>query len=206
VFRDLLRFLELSSPARDVQASLLCISQQVNERYDGRFKELLNMLDKSINSLVVSLRWIAMTTLALMMIFITIGVISRNFFTPLVGDVEIVRLGMIVLIMFSLAYTQKIDGHISIGIIVDKFPKKGQDAFDILGHLLNIVITSTIGFIFWGVAINHKSTMKLSTDLLNIPFYPFDFIIAIGFLLWTLVALLKLLRSIQHLIPRKETK
>lgn len=160
------------------------------------------MLVKSINNLINIAKWLALVTMALMMIFITIGVISREFFTPILGDVEIVRLGMVVLIMFGLSYTQNIDGHISIGIIVDKFPKKGQYALDIFSYLLNLFITLIIGIIFIGVGMEHKDSMRLSTDLLNIPYYPLDFIVVIGFFIWTLAALLKLINSIHLFITQ----
>lgn len=165
------------------------------------------MFTKTINSLTKYAKWLALITMGIMMLFIAIGVLSRIFFTPIVGDVEIVRLGMVILIMFGLSYTQSIDGHISIGLIVDKLPQKVQYGLDIFGSLLNFLITMIIGFIFIGVGIEHKTTLPLSTDLLSIPFYPFDFIIVIGFFMWGLEAMLKVITSITNYIqvnkPRK---
>lgn len=160
------------------------------------------MLSTSIHNLTRISKWLALGTMALMMLFIALGVISRTFFTPILGDVEIVRLGMVVMIMFGLSYTQNIDGHISIGLIVDKFPQKIQSALDVFGYLLNFIITIIIGIIFIGVGMDHKDTMPLSTDLLSIPYYPFDFIIVIGFFLWGLEALLKLISSIHDFIKK----
>lgn len=158
------------------------------------------MFSKTVNSLTRYAKWLALITMGMMMLFIAIAVLTRMFFTPIVGDVEIVRLGMVILIMFGLSYTQNIDGHISIGLIVDKLPQKIQYALDIFGSLLNFLITMVIGFIFIGVGMEHKTTMPLSTDLLSIPYYPFDFIIVIGFFMWGLEALLKVITSITNFI------
>jgi TRAP-type C4-dicarboxylate transport system permease small subunit len=164
------------------------------------------MFSKTINSLTRYAKWLAVITMGLMMLFIAIAVLARMVFTPIVGDVEIVRLGMVIMIMLGLSYTQNIDGHISIGLIVDKLPQKIQYALDIFGSLLNFLITMMIGFIFIGVGMEHKTTMPLSTDLLSIPYYPFDFIIVIGFFLWGLEALLKVITSITNFIQAGKTR
>lgn len=154
------------------------------------------MFAKTINQITNVTKWLALATMAFMMFFITVAVVSRTFFSPIVGDVEIVRLGMVVLIMFGLAYTQKVDGHISIGLLVDRFPIKWQKALDIFAALLTLIVTITIGFIFIGVSEMHRVEMPLTTDLLGIAFYPFDFIIVVGFILWGLEALLRLAKAI----------
>jgi len=155
------------------------------------------VLAKTINQITHVTKWLALATMGFMMLFITFAVLSRTLFTPIVGDVEIVRLGMVVLIMFGLAYTQNVDGHISIGLLVERFPIKIQQFLDIFGSLLTLVITITIGVIFVNVGQMHRTEMPLTTDLLGIPFYPFDFIIVIGFILWGLEALLRLIIAIQ---------
>ena len=168
------------------------------------------MLTNIIHFLTKIIKFIALSTMALMMIFITIGVVSRLLFTPIVGDIEIVQLGMIILIMGGLAYTQHIDGHISIELIVDKLPIKAQKVFDAIGCLFTLGVALTISFIYLEVTINHKNHMILSTNLLEIPYYPLDFIIFLGFLMWGLESLLKLINSIlaifQPVISESEVK
>lgn len=138
-----------------------------------------------------------------MMSFIAVAVISRAIFVPIIGDVELVKLGMVILIMCGLAYTQHVDGHISIGLVVDKLPIKVQKALDVFANLLIMIVAMTISLVFINVGIKHKTELQLSTDLLSIPFYPFDFIIVLGFAMWSLESLLKLIKSVNDLI--KET-
>ncbi|MFC2949399.1 TRAP transporter small permease [Virgibacillus sediminis] len=160
-------------------------------------------LAKVINTLSNLLRSIALLTMAFMMFFITAAVFSRLLFTPIIGDVEVIQLGMVVLIMCGLAYTHQVNGHISIEFIVKKFPNKAQYLINILAQLLTLIATLVVTFIYIEVAFNHKNHMHLSTGLLEIPYYPFDFIIVLGFLMWGLEALLKLIYSIMELFTSK---
>ena len=66
-------------------------------------------------------KWIAIITMAGMIVFTTFAVISRNFHHPIVGDVELLQLGMVVLIMFGLAYSQRQEAHVAIGLLVVVF-------------------------------------------------------------------------------------
>lgn len=160
----------------------------------------MKLFTKIITTLSNVLRYIAITVMTLMMLYITVAVISRLLFTPLMGDIELVQLGMVVLIMLGLAYTQQIDGHISIEVISDRLSKKSNFYLDAIGSLLTFITTIIIAYIYFQVMNNHRTTMQLSTDLLGIPYWPFDFIIFLGFLIWSLEALLKFIRAIISLV------
>lgn len=158
----------------------------------------LKLFSKIIETLTNITRYIALTAMALMMFFISFAVISRIIGFPIIGDVELVQIGMVILIMCGLAYTQQSGGHISIGLIVDKFPVKVQKIFDIVSDLLTTIVTLMIAVIYFEVAMNHKNHMQLSTNLLEIPYYSIDFIIILGFTMWGLEALLKIFKSLVY--------
>src|SRR5690625_581781 len=117
------------------------------------------------------------------MFFITYSVICRALFKPVVGDTEIVKLGMVALIMFGIAHSQAEDSHISIGLFVDKFNRKTQQIIDIIAYLSTCLVCFIISFVSFNIAINNMMNFSKTTDLLAIPLYPFRFIISIGFLL-----------------------
>lgn len=149
-----------------------------------------------VNALTTITRYIALGTMSAMMLFITYAVISRTLFTPIMGDIELVQLGMVIIIMCGLAYTQQAGGHIAIGLIVDKLNESKQKLLDILASLLTALITLVIGYIYIHVALKHKNQMQLTTNLLEIPYYLFDFIIVLGFVMWSLESFLKFVTSI----------
>jgi len=125
-----------------------------------------------------------------MMFVIAVVVILRAMSIPVVGDYELTEFAMVIVIACSLAYTESINEHISIGIIVDRFPDKAQKFFNILGSVLTIVFSIIVSYVFIT-----KLDYDRVTDLLNIPLYPFKILIAFGFLLWGLEAILTLINQ-----------
>jgi TRAP-type transport system small permease protein len=159
----------------------------------------MSILTNIVQSLTTSAKWIALTTMGIMMSFITIGVISRALGYPILGDVELVQIMMVILIMFGLAYSQSKDAHISIGLLVDRFPTRIQILFDIIIYTITFIICIFISWVYVGVGIKNMTESIITTNLLHIPHYPFNFIISIGFFLWAMEALLKVLKSITKL-------
>lgn len=157
-------------------------------------------LRQLIASLTLVVRAVALCVMVAMMLFIFFAVVNRQFFRPVIGDIELVQLGMVVLIMLGLAYTECEKGHISIGLFVDKFPKKAQHLMDCLAYILTIGVCSLIAYTYIGVAHEHQHSMRLSTDLLSIPFYPFDWVIVMGFVTWGLEALLGFIDAVMGLL------
>lgn len=166
----------------------------------------MKTFSKIVNVLTTITRYIALVSMTLMMFFITYAVVSRALFTPIIGDVEVVELGMVILIMCGLAYTQQIGGHIAIGLIVDKFSERKQLLLDVFASLLTAIVTLLIGYIYIHVALNHKNDMQLSTNLLEVPYYIFDFIIVLGFVMWGMEGLLKFVKSILLIFRLKTNK
>ncbi|WP_342510991.1 TRAP transporter small permease [Sporosarcina sp. FSL K6-1522] len=164
----------------------------------------MGIVEKWIGFLTIIGRWIAILTMTSMMVFTTYAVISRNLGAPVVGDVEFMQLGMVVLIMFALAYTQKRDAHISIGLFVDRLPKKIQEFADVISYLSTFIICLFIGWVSFNIGLNSMNGNVKTTDLLGIPHFPFRFIIALGFMMWGLEALLKSMRAFVTLFAGKE--
>src|SRR5699024_8864146 len=104
----------------------------------------MQLLSKVILTLSTIFRYIALATMAFMMLFITIAVLSRLFIAPIIGDIEIVQLGMVVLIMCGLAYTQQVGGHISIDLIADRLPARFQHFLEVIGSFLTFIVTLII--------------------------------------------------------------
>ena len=156
----------------------------------------MNAVFKLVQSLTRFTKWIALAIMGFMMLFITTAVIGRAFGHPILGDVELVQIAMVVLIMFGLAYSQAKDSHVAIGLLVDRLSPRVQGILDVFGFVLTMVICITIGWVYIGVGLKNMLGSVLTTDLVGIPYYPFNFIIAIGFFLWGLEALLRIIKSL----------
>ena len=148
-----------------------------------------------INRLSEVTKWVSMGTMFVMMIYITVTVIARKIGKPMVGNVELVELGLILVFQFAIPYSQMRDAHLAIGILVDKFPKPVQYVLEIVGYFLTIAFSTFVCGTYIRDAVSDLVVRVVKTQTLMIAKWPFKFFIALGMLLWALSALAKLIIS-----------
>ncbi|MDR7079767.1 TRAP-type C4-dicarboxylate transport system permease small subunit [Neobacillus niacini] len=139
-------------------------------------------------------KWVVAITLALLMPLVTVFALMRSVDHPVVGDIEITQFAMVLLIMGSLAYTEKTNSHISIGIIVDRLPARIQVIFDLFAHIFTFIFCVLVCWVFIS-----ESDLSKSSDLLNISFYPFKLFIVMGFAAWGFEIIIKCYESMKQL-------
>ena len=110
-------------------------------------------------------------------------VIGRNFFQkPITGSSEYVALGEIVLIFFGMAYTQHKRGMVHITYFMRKLPGQGP----VIAWMLVNWLSAIVGVLLAYAGFLHTDFVKMlgqSTGTLYIPYYPFYFMMSIGFVL-----------------------
>jgi TRAP-type transport system small permease protein len=164
----------------------------------------MHYLAKTIRGLTTITRWGAVITIFLMMVIIAFTVIARGVFnTPIVGDYELVQLMMVILVGLGVAYTESIDAHVKVGLLVDRFNRKAQAVIDVFVYLLVAGICFIVGTILLKAGIKALTTFLVSTSILHIPHYPFQFLLSIGFFLWGLEAVLKVVFKVIELFTGK---
>ncbi|WP_326828920.1 TRAP transporter small permease [Streptosporangium sp. NBC_01810] len=151
------------------------------------------MLRTSIEALNRIMGWIAFAAAVLLMVITVVGVASRWVGLPLLGVDELIAHTMVVLIAFSLAYTQSKRSHISVDLIVERLPARVQAVFNAVGSLLITGMAFTIAWIYAQENLVKDGSASISTGLLNIPALPFKVVLALGFASWSLTALVQLL-------------
>lgn len=161
----------------------------------------MGIVAKLIHWITTINKWVAFTTLTAMMIVVTFFSIARTVGHPIVGDVELVQFLMVLLIVGSLAYAESRNAHISIGIIIDKAPPLVRAMTDFLSYLFVIAFCFIICWVFL-----ERMNYELSSFLLRLPFYPFKFLLIIGFGGWGLQALLKFVQFMMGQRNGLETK
>lgn len=144
-------------------------------------------LDKFAKGFSMVVAYIAYISLTLMMVFVGVAATARAFNKPIIGDIEIVQLGMVILIAGSLAYTEYKNGHVEVGIIVDHFPSKIQKALNIFSLVLTAVFGLVVAYAFYS-----KFDTQHSSILLGYKFYPLKILLIVGFVAWSLQAIQKI--------------
>ena len=141
------------------------------------------------------------------MFVLVIDVCLRSVFDIAVpGTIELVELLMVFVVFFSLAYTSLEKGHVSIGLIISRFPDNVQTIFDIIAAALGMciwaLICAQLAFRGWE---NLNVVNPMHTPRLLIPYAPFMFIAAIGCLLYCLHLLISVINSLRSIFRKHST-
>jgi TRAP-type transport system small permease protein len=159
-----------------------------------RFSRAKGTVLNSVNSVTKGLTWIAYVTLAGMILVTTANVFGRYIFKkPLLGEVDMVELGMAVLggIAMFLAATQH--HHVRVDVLLVRFSRRFQ--------VILAGIASLLGFAVW-VLLAYRAFLDGLSNLKNdsrtatlfFPQAPFEIILSIGMFLFCLTLLIQAFR------------
>lgn len=127
-----------------------------------------------------------------MMILVACNVIMRKVFKiPISGTIELVEIFSAVAAGLALAYCAVVGGHITIDFVIEYFPKWFQKFSGIVTNLITIVTVAVSGWMLVGYADTLRETGRY-TGSLKIAYYPFVYLIAIGFFIFALVEIVKI--------------
>ncbi|OLO39237.1 hypothetical protein BTR23_09305 [Alkalihalophilus pseudofirmus] len=127
---------------------------------------------------------IAAGSIFLMMILIFSDVLLRNLFnSPIIGTVEITgEYLMAIIVYFSISYTLKERGHVSVDLLKDKVSLGWSKFFGIVTNLLAIIAFVALGIANFGMGMDYFSNGITSRGLLDYPLWPALMIISLGLL------------------------
>jgi TRAP-type C4-dicarboxylate transport system permease small subunit len=149
-----------------------------------------NAYKRIVGSVSHKIAYLAAALILAMMMLTVADVFLRYFFNaPINGSYEVTELLMVLIFAPTLAWTAMRGANVRVDLIVGKFPNRVQGVFDTVTCLLSIFVT---GIITWFTVPQAMFVYRIKTvsDQLEIPFYPFFIVIAIGFflLIFALVA------------------
>ncbi|MGM0904553.1 MAG: TRAP transporter small permease [Bacillota bacterium] len=143
----------------------------------------MNLFTKTVNYITAINKWAAYAISFIMVAMVFVFAAARTLGSPIVGDIELVQFTMVLMIVFSLAYTEKTDSHVAITLLFDKLPSKVRLVLLLLAKILTLLFSFLICWVFIS-KMNYSST----SSLLGIVFYPFRILLIIGFFAWGLEA------------------
>ena len=135
--------------------------------------------------------WLAILGLSIMMFLTCADVVLRYFGYPIKGTFDIVGLLGAAVIALPIAYTQILRGHIAIEFIASRFPVRARRIVDSVNCFLNIAIYSLL---VWQCSLYGNKLYNLGrvSETLQVPLYPFAYIVAAGCAMMCLVLLIEL--------------
>jgi len=139
-----------------------------------------NTMYEKMGVVTSTLSWISCVCVFGMMLLTTVDVVLRYVFhSPLIGAFEVSEFMMVIIVFFSMAYTQFQKGHVSVDIIVSRLSQKKQAFVDLFNHGATIIILLLIAWRCSLTALELYDTME-TTGTVPIPVFPFVFVVAFG--------------------------
>ena len=159
--------------------------------------ELLSRINKYLN---MALTLTGGVVLVGMILLTCANIFIRQIFVPIPGTFELMGYAGAVVTAFALGYTQFTNGHISVDVVVNLYPKP-------LKRLVTLMNTGVCS-VFFGLAAWHVMQKALTlkrvgelSETLRIIYYPFTLAVAFGCLILALALFTDFLKA---LFPPKE--
>jgi TRAP-type transport system small permease protein len=152
-----------------------------------------------------ALHWVSMVVLFVMM-FLSVGdVVGRYLsgiipgFGPIPGSFELTEFMLAVIVLTAIGYTQMKDEHISIELLIERFPPRTRAIIDSITNFLSLAMYMLVT---WRM-IKYAQLLYESHDVsgvLRLPVYPFLIVAAIGTFLFCLAMLSSFLRTLRKAV------
>ena len=126
-----------------------------------------------------------------LMILVVANVIMRTVFSkPILGTIEFVEIFTAVGIGLTIAYCAVLDEHISVDFVFEYLPQKIKKVISAFVHVLTLGFLGLAGYMVFQYGTSVLISGRV-TPTLGVPYYPFLYIIAFGFIMYFLVAVFK---------------
>jgi len=135
--------------------------------------------------------FVAGTFIVAMILITCANIVSRLVWVPVKGTFELMGFFGAVVTAFALGYTQAKKAHISVDILVNRFPKRVQKFLNGINSVICMIFFTLAG---WQIT-KLGNTLRTSgevTETLRIIYYPFTYGVALGCFLLSLVLLVEL--------------
>ncbi len=140
------------------------------------------------------------------MLLIVANIILRTVFNqPILGTYELVGFLTAMGVALALAHCAFQEGHIAVGIIMERFPQKIRALMAVLVNFTSLILWAAA---VWSLGkFGHAMKMKgLVSPSAEIPVYPFIYLVAFGLMGLCLVLVLKLLVSCREVLGNDKAK
>lgn len=127
-----------------------------------------------------------------------VDVVGRFFKHPVFGSVELVTFMGIFVVAFALPYTHENRGHIGVELLVRRFSKKTRALIDIFTELVSLIFFSLVTWRMFLYAFKMRQSGEVSMNL-ELPEYMIIFVVALCFMLFSLIIFKRIVETIAAL-------
>ena len=155
-----------------------------------------------VDQITLWLHYIGSYCLLAMVFLTTIDVGMRYAFNkPLSGTYELMEYLMVILVSFALAYTASSKAHIRITVLTNILPIRVQA---VIACLMDLASLSLISLVAWQSLVHTFDKFKAGTEssVLQIPVYPFIFLVTVGMGTFFLTVFMEMIMNIKLVIKK----
>ena len=128
------------------------------------------------------------------------NIFIRQIYIPIRGTFELMGYAGAVVTAFALGYTQFTNGHISVDILVNAYPKPLKRFISIINHAVCCTFFLITAWQIVQKALTLKNANEVS-ETLRIIYYPFTLAVALGCFILALALFTDFLKTV---LPKKE--
>ncbi len=144
------------------------------------------------------LKLIGAACLACMAALTCVDVVGRFVRHPVFGAVEVVAFMGAVAVAMALAVTHETNAHIGVEIFVSRLSKKKRALVNVLTGTLSFIFFSLVTWQMFDYSISMKRSGEVSMSL-GVPQYPFIFVVAICFVVFSVFILKGIVGNFEEL-------
>jgi TRAP-type C4-dicarboxylate transport system permease small subunit len=160
-----------------------------------------HFIDTGLKAVSKFMAAIAAIVLGIMMLITVIDVVGRYFFNrPINGSWELIGFLLVCAGTWGLAYCQVTKAHIQVTVLLDIFPEKVRNIITLIAYIMGLVAFSLI--FRRSVLLTQKYMTETGhvSDTLEIPYYPFTILMAIGVGMLVVILLYEVIHSIGKVV------
>lgn len=154
-------------------------------------------LDRAVEAFDRGLRWLAIAGGVVLMGMVLLTVVDvglRKFHEPIFGRQNISELALLVVVFLAIPYCGRVKGHVSVDLIGTFAGPRFLRVTDVL---VNLIGAGIFGILTWRalIAAEHAIKIERVSNLLDIPHWPFYYVIALGSALYAVVQIIEAARA-----------
>ncbi len=158
----------------------------------------MESIDKALLFVSEKMKVVGAVFLFGMALLTCVDVVGRLFKYPIFGSIELVSFMGVIAIAMSLPFCHQAEGHIGVELFVRKFPRRVRDIVKICTELVSFALFAIVSWRMFEYALKAKASGELSMNL-QLPEYGIIFLLACCFVIFTLVIVNNILKTISKM-------
>ncbi len=156
----------------------------------------LNKFNERLSGVFARIAGIALVATMLLAVG---NMISRQVYVPWGAAWEVIGFLTAIIIAFSLGYSQLNKVHVTIDLVVDRFPPRLQSLAETITYLFSIFLFSVAARHIYLYA-ERMQAQGILAETLRLPYYPLIYAVSVAVICFGLVLLADFIKSLKGLI------